>query len=472
LSPAEKEELRQRAEKNLVREAALSRDAGSGPGFGANPAKWTALWQRRVILFVVSLLCALIIAPKFTPSIGNYDVGDVARLNIKAPEDLLVEDAPSTSKKREKAMSESPALYDFDENASAEISSRVKNAFGLMRQTLAAVNEQAGQTLKERLNDKDVGNEGGILEETVSAYLEESRSERLDAFSAALAVEISENDFGILERRGGSPDIERVIIDSAASAMEKGVVDIKELIIKEQGKGIIIRGIKSQEEKKLADISKVLSLSEARRKAVDELSLRMKGWTSKEKDAVTGLVSSLVKPNLTLNKNETEKRKMNAAQAISPVFFHIKDGEMILREGERVTYEHILKIQTLAGLNDNRLDFMINLVGRFLMVAGLLFAICHFFTLNVTKASVEISDFLFLGILLVFSLLIFRLSLPIAESLTGAFPYIKAESFRYVFTAAASVMLVRIVLNSEVAIGFSIVVSMMAAMIMKNDISR
>ena len=42
-----------------------------------------------------------------------------------------------------------------------------------------------------------------------------------------------------------------------------------------------------------------------------------------------------MQPNITLNRSETELRKLRAAAEIKPVLYKIKQGEMLLREGEQ-----------------------------------------------------------------------------------------------------------------------------------------
>ena len=57
-----------------------------------------------------------------------------------------------------------------------------------------------------------------------------------------------------------------------------------------------------------------------------------------------GLAAALVKPNLTFNKRETELRKDLARKSVTPFYFKVKKGEMLVREGERITPEHLLKV--------------------------------------------------------------------------------------------------------------------------------
>jgi hypothetical protein len=67
------------------------------------------------------------------------------------------------------------------------------------------------------------------------------------------------------------------------------------------------------------------------------------------RNLIVDLVQNLIQPNITLNKSETEDRKKQAASEIKPIFYKIKAGEMLLREGERVTELQLLKLKALES---------------------------------------------------------------------------------------------------------------------------
>ena len=51
---------------------------------------------------------------------------------------------------------------------------------------------------------------------------------------------------------------------------------------------------------------------------------------------IVDFCQQLIQPNLTLNRNETEKRKKEALANVKPVMYKLKAGEMLVREGERI----------------------------------------------------------------------------------------------------------------------------------------
>ena len=55
----------------------------------------------------------------------------------------------------------------------------------------------------------------------------------------------------------------------------------------------------------------------------------------------------MLSPNLMFNKIETEARKKEAAANVKPLFYKIRKGETILKNGQRVTEEHITILEEI-----------------------------------------------------------------------------------------------------------------------------
>jgi len=72
--------------------------------------------------------------------------------------------------------------------------------------------------------------------------------------------------------------------------------------------------------------------------------------TAELKEALRSLTSAVLKPNLVLNAEETEKRRQDARAAIRPVEREILQDTVIVRKGDPVTAEDIQKLQALGLL--------------------------------------------------------------------------------------------------------------------------
>lgn len=450
----------------LKKEQTAGRDQSLFPDSPYKVLKHDTLWQKRAILIVISVLSALILSLQITAPTFRFNVGDIARQNFKASSDLLVEDAQSTMKKKEVALAASLDVYDFDDTARGQVRLRIHEGFSLMRGNLAEIENKPldGEITAAK------GKKGKFLKkEVVAAYLEESRAERLSVFRENLGVEVGERDFKRFEGKGFSKEIEEALNAAVLPVMGKKLIDNKELLPKDNGNGIIVRNIKSKKETIVKDYTPLIDVKDANSLAAKAV-LTFKDKIKKSVRASVLNISTLFfKPTLTFNKNESEERKKAAVDEISPVFIQIKEGEMILREGERVSEEQIIKLKGLTSASEKESNYL-KLAGLSLLVAFILYTVFRFATQNIRKIRLEINDLLFLGILFVVVLAICRLWLPVTNALAGSFPFIPTTSYQYFFTAAVSAMLVRIVLNSEVAIVFSMAISLMVAIIMKDSL--
>ncbi len=108
-------------------------------------------------------------------------------------------------------------------------------------------------------------------------------------------------------------------------------------------------------------------------------------------------------------------------------------------------------------------------LGTSLLVILLLAMLFEFATENIRKFSPDDKDLLCLTLLLVFMLAVTKVSLAVFPIIGNALPEIPPSAYVYGIGIAAGAMLVRIVLNSETALAFSVVASMFAGWLMDNS---
>src|SRR4030042_1653729 len=108
-------------------------------------------------------------------------------------------------------------------------------------------------------------------------------------------------------------------------------------------------------------------------------------------------------------------------------------------------------------------------LGTSLLVILLLAILFEFATANIRKFSPDDKDLLFLTLLLVAMLGTTKVSLAVFPLIAQVLPEIPSSSYVYGIGIAAGAMLVRIVLNSETALVFSLVASMFAGWLMDNS---
>jgi putative nucleotidyltransferase with HDIG domain len=108
-------------------------------------------------------------------------------------------------------------------------------------------------------------------------------------------------------------------------------------------------------------------------------------------------------------------------------------------------------------------------LGTSLLVILLLAILFEFATANIRKFSPDNRDLLFLTLLLLAMLAVTKASLGLFPLIGQVFPEIPSSVYAYAIGIAAGAMLVRIVLNSETALVFSLVASTLAGWLMDNS---
>src|SRR3990172_4752412 len=159
-----------------------------------------------------------------------------------------------------------------------------------------------------------------------------------------------------------------------------------------------------------------------------------------------------------------------AGQNITASGADIKKGEIVVRAGDRIT-EDIIKKLTLIQDTSYDKGFLISVTGIFFFSLILFYATYTFAARNIRKFASEPKDILLMGVILVAILILVRLSLFVAKSIETTFPFITFNSYLYLLPIAAGPMLVRLFLNSETALVFATVVSLIAGIFLEGSLS-
>jgi membrane-associated HD superfamily phosphohydrolase len=90
------------------------------------------------ILTVTIVIFTLLLYPNLVITKHQYNLGDVAERDIKAPKNFFIEDKSATEKKRQQAMSDVLTVYDYDADLATTISQNVNQAFAGLRAVIEA----------------------------------------------------------------------------------------------------------------------------------------------------------------------------------------------------------------------------------------------------------------------------------------------------------------------------------------------
>jgi len=389
--------------------------------------------QKWTLIIFLSVILGLIIFSRIPSRTYQYTLGQVVPQDIKAPQDFLVEDQPSTMEKRKSAAESVRAVYDFDPNLLSELEGKVEDAFS---------------SLKE-------------------LSLNAERKITKDEFEQLMGISISSSSFAILEKIKFDAKIVDYIYTILRPIFDQKIVGNREILLSEKDRGIVVRNFFTREETNLQDFSQILDLDQARLKVQKDARLLIPPSARSLEKPIVEIVQGLIKPNLTFNKIETEARKEAARKAIKPVLFEIKKGEMIIREGEKVTPEQLLKLTQLSRLKTDQNPILYS-VGNFLILFLILSVTFRFFVPEKSPHPHQWGrDLSFMSTMLILITIMIRIgaSLPQPESL-----FLSENSLWFAVPVAAGAIVISVVRGIKQAAIFSVLISIFATMVIGNKI--
>jgi putative nucleotidyltransferase with HDIG domain len=421
-----------------------------------SPEKEEAWYRQRpqlalVLLGVLAVLLTFVIVPKgaFVP---EYDVpGEIAGRDIKAQRDLLIEDAPLTEAKREEARQAILPLYDLDVQA-------VKNSLTRLQRALFEIVKVAQLSHKKIAETPLAAPEPAPPTDTEKPW---------QIISAILGFDLSVEDYQVLLNLEPELNVE-LLHQQLQEIFARPLVANIELFNADQQRGIVVRDLASQQEKVYQTLPRVVGLNEALASS-DPLLKQTPGVKREQRRVLLSVLQRLIRPSLTYNQQETEQRRQKAYAEVTPVLFQVKKGEMIVREGERVSAAQIAKLRALREVGrDNR---SLEIAAGMLVCILVFFAAAHrFVQSNVRKYNPDIRDLLFLASITLLYFVLVKLSLVIATGLSSTVEFIDNTSYYYAIPFAVGAMLVRIVLNSETALIFTVCIAWLTGILFGNSL--
>ncbi|MDH4184592.1 MAG: HDIG domain-containing protein, partial [Nitrospinota bacterium] len=322
---------------------------------------WEKYWPTAALLLSLVVLLTIIVSPPRKHKVPVYAEGAIAQENIKSAEDILLEDKESTEKNRQAAYDAALDIFDFDSAQEARVAERVKNAFSIMYKGYADhVRQEHMDLMKERErleSESDVAPERLPAERLAHASKMVADFERsqeytalVEQFGKTLGVELDEKSIAILRYYHFWPKIEESVTAAIHQPLFTGLVTMKKLLPRGAVKGLVMRDIATGSQRTVGSLSEIMDFTEAERSVRESVAGAITGDKANLRRAVVNIALALLKPNLTLNSKETTAAKEKAMAAVNPVFFQVQKGEMIIREGERVSPAHHAKLLQMSNM--------------------------------------------------------------------------------------------------------------------------
>jgi len=424
--------------------------------------------RKWVLLAGLSVVVATLVSPSFIVENPRYRLGEIADRNIKAQHDFLIEDEEATAKKREEAIRQSPVVYVFDGRITRNLIDKLEGSFKAMREAQTSLESEplpatsGQQPLKsiDRQPGKTV-TDSGKVSSVAPTDVDRLQGKKKD-FEEFLGCSLNGDIFKCLIEQQFSLEVQEKIQNLVKTTMDGGIVASKAWDHDEQRGNLLLRKSETGEESLIPPPFPYPDIDEARRMIV--MKALEPGRDVRELMLISSVVSSLLQPNLTFNLEATEKKRQEAYASVKPVFIKIARNEMLVREGQSIGREEMLKLRYYLRNSSARSWF-------FTFLAIFTFSmVCIGVVLHVAKQSLphirmDLHDCLFLGMLLVFLLMLSRSGLWVGDSIGDSSGIISTKTFIYAVPLSAGAMIACIFFGVTVSLIFSLVVTLFSGMI-------
>ena len=403
------------------------------------------------LITIMSILFAILLYPGLLSKPKQYKLGDIAERDIKATHDFLIEDVTLTEKNRLKAVREAPPVYDFDPSGSDAIG-RIRNAFA-----------EARKALESRNNTED---SQAVAPEASAESVTTAHAFSRERFSELLGLNVDDPIFEVLRKSKFPPEVENLTIKLLTLVFHRGILLNKPSLTRRASHGVILHNILTDKEIKLNEVDRFIDLDEAKR-------LLTKQWKKVEspllppelKEVSLKLALSLLTPNVTFNKRETEIRKESARKAVKPVYFKVKKGEMIVREGEPIRKEHLLKLaEEYKHLSKDK--FLGHIPAMAVLIGFLLFSFYLVTAPATQRGTPKKRDLVFQSLVLTVFFLLAIVANFIASEVARGFPFLTSRALIFAIPIASGPMLISLFQGLRVAAGFSVLLSVLTALVL------
>jgi putative nucleotidyltransferase with HDIG domain len=349
---------------------------------GAAPADGTPQpWGRRLLrlpglylaVFVLGLGGLISYLP--SKSLPAPKVGDIVSSDIVAPADLTVEDLETTAKRRKEAEENVIPVWALDVNVALNTEANLREFFAKGRSWIASL-----KPAQRRVAD-------------VAVWASED-----------YGIEVDPADLEGLVRRGFASALEDGLISLLRTVFDQGVILNKNLF--SHGEPEIGLALLRGQQERVLRTSDVLDLREAQDRIAAEAA--RVSLSASDQKLLVALAHSLLTPNITFHRVETEARKQAARNLVETVFYTIKKGKIIARKGDEATAETVKQIVLVNRSLRTKPSWLVGFLGSLFLLA-LLFISLWYYLRSELRSGQALETLRMMGLTLVIGVLTAKL---------------------------------------------------------------
>lgn len=391
----------------------------------------------------------------------------IALRDLVIPRDVPVNDEDALDQKRAEVEAQVRAVYDFDPTIPDTVKRQVRLFFSGFRDLYPPeVLPLHGPTALE------------AAPITVpSAFIDDKEQDLLRAAHVLLTTE----QIKVLKAKAFAPELEAATLDLLDSVyFTRGgnqiyiVFNKNDFPRKERDQGIEAYRINAPEAPPLeiVNLDEVGDLSAAQNLIEKRAQEKLGVFDPLTRAVLTKIAKDLLQPNLHFNRDQTEEAKQMALAKLGIPQVTYKKDEVIVRKGQRLSPADMKKIGAIiAALKQTPGTRSFDSVALFVMVLFFLAVLPTFARRDIRKFRVTSKDLIFLAAVLVLSLAVLKSVNFWAESAQKNLQNApEGLNFYYLIPLAGAAMLVRMVLNSEIALVFSLALSALGGAVAGNSL--
>lgn len=383
--------------------------------------------RRFSVVFLFALLLAIAMNFEIRTHV-EYEIGDIAKEDIVSPVAFTMVDQFTTDERRAKATESVPTVFDFDPHVFEQVSNHVYRSFRLMRAKLKQMPWPKNASLRAEMV-KDFFIHKGEFDKELGLAVNEYMFEWLveNRFNARIENALLRNlDFWYRDK----------IIDGVAKNIQSKTQMVLARVVQKNNGGREFHIRKTD----LVDLNEddFFQLRETR------------GLSPTEQVAVLNLARTLVRPNLTVNVQETETRRAQARDSVLPVTVSVKRNQVLIQKGSVIQPYHDAWLDKIKSVKSEGRYELVLLATTFLFLGIVVVFFSYLRRYTMGKVKIASRDLTVMGMIAIGCVIMTKIFLFFTEdSLVAKFgTAIPATAFILAAPVAAGPMLLGLLIQS------------------------
>ncbi len=360
-------------------------------------------------------------------------------------------DEEATDRLRAEAAAAARRAYDFDTRLAPATAKRIDAAFAAVSERRATFRDAHPELNQpERLSRAALAR----LDEALGAALEEVRPE----FERLLGTPLEAAELAVLRDAGFEPEIGRAMSALAGELLAAPVIAEREALRDDAATGITVQRVPDDGAPDLVinDVTQIPDRDALVDRLPGLLEDRLPLLTTEQRATLAGLLARLLDGNLTVNLRATEIARELARVSVNPVNISFKEGETLVRDGDRLSARHLAVFTEL----NRRTGEKPRLAAALAVALWVLLAVGVVFTRQATTpvtAPLGPRDLTFAAGLFIGMLLLLRAWSSVAGLIHTSSDELSLAALLALAPVAAGSLIARMVMRLDVALAFALV---------------